>query len=118
MTPGSYIRQRREAAGLSMGDVLAVLGGGGVLSAALEDIEADREPATGMDAALLAWAFAIDDMVIARLKAGEPVQVCRECGCSFGFECDHPQFGTCTLGPMALCSGCAVEAQVHLRVVA
>jgi hypothetical protein len=97
MTPGAYIRRRREAAGLSIGDVMAVLAGGGVLSAPLEEIEADRARPSGMDAALLAYAFRLDDMTVARLKDGEPVQLCTSCGCSEGYECDHEHFGRCEL---------------------
>ena len=115
MTPGHYIRIRREAAGLSIGDVMAVLAGGGVLSAPLADIEADLVKPSGMDAALLAWAFRLDDMIIARLKDGEPVQLCEACGCSEGFECDHEHFGACRLGPNGLCSNCGFSRRLEAR---
>lgn len=119
MTPGAYIRTRREAAGLSIGDVLAVLAGGGVLSAPLEEIEADLVAPSGMDAALLAYAFRLDDMIVARLKDGEPVQLCPSCGCSHGFECDHEQFGRCSLPPWGgECSGCELSKRVAMRLVA
>lgn len=96
MTPGLYIRLRREAAGLSIGDVMAVLGKA-MLSAPLAEIEAGLAMPTGMDAALLAWAFEIDDMLIAAMKDGEAVRVCQSCGCSEGRECEEeappPAFG-------------------------
>jgi len=113
MTPGSYIRMRREAAGLSIGDVMAMLAGGGLLSAPLEDIEADRAVPTGMDAALLSYAFRVDDFTIARLKDGEPVQVCSSCGCSEGFACDSGEFGRCWLPTTGTCSVCEYKARVE-----
>lgn len=118
MTPGSYIRTRREAAGLSVAAVMAVLAGGGLLSAPLEDIEADRAEPTGLDAALLSYAFAIDDFIVARIKDGEPVQICERCGCSEGYECQSGDWGRCSLAARTTCSTCAMEAQVGLRAVA
>jgi len=114
VTPGRYIRMRRQAAGLSIGDVLAVLAGGGVLSAPLEDIERDLAPATGMDAALLSYAFSLDDMIVARLRDGEPVQVCRSCGCSEGYQCQDEHFGRCWL-VAGECSVCRHLAQLEAR---
>lgn len=115
MTPGQYIRLRREAAGLSIGDVMAVLAGGGLLSAPLEDIERDQAAPSGMDAALLAWAYGLDDMIIARLKDGEPVQLCAACGCSTGFECDHEHFGKCHLPGSGVCSNCGFSRRLEVR---
>ena len=114
MTPGEYIRLRREAAGLSIGDVMALLGGGGMLSAPIDEIERGIAQPTGFDGALLAWAIPIDDRLLDRLKHGEPVQLCAGCGCSHGHECRHGDFGTCTLDG-ALCSVCAWEAAVARR---
>lgn len=115
MTPGQYIRMRREAAGLSIGDVMAVLAGGGVLSSPLEEIESDQATPTFLDAALLAFAFRIDDMIVARLKDGEPVQLCIACGCSTGFECDHEHYGRCSLPATGVCSNCGFAMRVGVR---
>lgn len=120
MTPGTYIKLRREAAGLSIAAVMAVLAGGGLLSAPMEELEADQAVPTGMDAALLFYAFPIDDMLLARLKAGEPVQMCRECGCSEGFECyEQHLIGTCWLPPRGeTCSGCILGVFEHEAIAA
>lgn len=115
MSPGQYIKLRREAAGMSIGDVMAVLSDGGLLSAPLAEIEADQVAPSGMDAALLAWAFQIDDMIIARMKDGEPVQLCVVCGCSEGYECDHEHFGRCSLPASGVCSNCGWGRRLEER---
>lgn len=117
MTPGRYIQLRRVKAGLSIAQVEALLAGGGVLSAPLAMIEADWAVPTGMDAALLNWVCGVDDLTIARLKAGEPVQVCSRCGCSYGYECEDQHLGRCTLEiGRATCTGCELQTKVEQRM--
>lgn len=115
MTPGQYIKLRREAAHMTIADVMAVLADGGLLSAPLDEMERDLVAPSGMDAALLAWAYGIDDMILARMKDNEPVQLCTACGCSEGFECEHEHFGRCSLLPSGVCSNCGFSRRLEVR---
>lgn len=106
MTPGRYLKLRRQAAGISIGDAMAVIGGGALLSAPLAEIEAEEAMPTAMDGALLAWAFALDAIVLSLLVDGEPVRVCESCGCSQADPCE-PRVGLfCHWVAADLCSGC------------
>lgn len=120
MTPGAYIRKRREAAGMSVADVEAVLAGGGLLSAPLAEMEAGTSPPVGMDAALLSFAFEIDDIAVARLVDGEPVALCAACGCGGSVRCEHEHWGLCAspLAPGTLCGACDLEARSGAREAA
>lgn len=109
MTPGTYIRLRREAAGLSIEQAEAAIAAG-MLSAPLAELEADTAMPRGMDGAVLSYAFAIDDMVLAALCAdqggGDQVRICRECGCSRNDPCE-PRTGLfCAWAEADLCTAC------------
>lgn len=113
MTPATYIRLRREAAGMTIAEVEAVLAGGGLLSAPLASLEAGTRVRAGMDAALLSFAFELDDMALAALIDGESVALCPGCACGGSTACEHEHFGRCT-PPSAgagLCSVCELETR-------
>ena len=93
MSPGTYLRKRREAADLSVDDVAAMLPTEprtAALSRAewLRRIEADVVPIGNDVAAALRYAFAFDASVLRRLEdlrtspgLPEP-RLCRICACS------------------------------------
>lgn len=105
MTPGAYIRLRREAAGMSIEQV-EVVTPAGMLSAPLAELEAGTAMPQGIDGAVLSHAFPIDDMAIAALVDGEPVRICRECGCSQRDPCEQRVDIFCGWAEADLCTAC------------
>lgn len=82
MTPGEYLRKRRQAAGLSMADVVRLLGPTR-LSRPLELIEADVRLPAANDVGLLRTLFAFDPAVLGSLLAGDAGdRICTGCGCT------------------------------------
>lgn len=126
MTPGIYLRKRREAAGLSLGEVarqlalfqLGVFGcGRSDILPQLERIEAGAAALTRAQADLLRNVLAFDPSVYNRLLAGDTLPqppICRVCACSFFDPCDTSatdQGGSfraaCHWAEPDLCSACA-----------
>lgn len=99
---------------MSVGQVMAVLAGGGLLSAPLESLESGADVPTGMDVALLSYAFPIDDMVAIALREGEPVEVCAKCGCSRAVPCVDRHGLACIRTDAGRCSGCC-PVESYLR---
>lgn len=90
MTPGTYLRLRREARGLTIDEVFQeISSGGGALRHDLAAIEADAEPLLIADAKHLDRAIDFDITVLASLAIGEKVGVCRVCACSDCDPCDE-----------------------------
>lgn len=103
MTPGSYLRLRREAAGRSVDDT--VLHG-----ERLAAIEAGAAPTEDELWALrMCVPFSLD--VLCMIGRGMPVRLCRTCGCSEDDACvsfdAEPIAGTaCYWTEADLCSAC------------
>lgn len=110
MTPGDYIRRRREAREASIGQIEAILTmAGRSLSRPLAEIEADAGPMLLADAAHLEAAIDFDITALAALAAGEEIGICRICACSDCDPCEDP--GPCSWVTEAedLCSACQVK---------
>lgn len=106
MTPGAYIRLRRQAAGLTPLEVEAELGEDVTrLSVALEFLEADRIKATYGDARLLGRVFPISAAIVSELGCGTSPAICRSCGCSEFDPCDEGGRG-CAWAQPDLCTSC------------
>ena len=117
MTPGEYIRRRREARGLSADVVEAsciAIGasyGGGGLDVPLFAIEGDAGDMISLrDATLLSEAIDFDLAVFGALTAGGPPPICRVCACSEFDPCEDPDmFSTCSWVEDDLCSAHAQQ---------
>lgn len=125
MTPGAYLKKRREAAGLSIAHVaqavaalpwaIRVPSSGEIaqLVAALERAETDRDNITVPQAELLRNAFRFDIEIYERLlwahygdvEAGPLPQLCRVCACSWCDPCID-QGLPCNWVTSDLCSAC------------
>lgn len=127
-TPGTYLRLRREAAGLTIDDVAAIFGTvpGVPLSARAEmlrSIEADTTPLGDDVVRVLMKArelgsFSFDELVLIRLfdlhNGSSPVaapRLCRVCACSPHDPCYRPGLHghtvTCGWAERDLCDACA-----------
>jgi hypothetical protein len=106
VTPGRYLRLRREAAGLGLGE-LPIAG-----TAALA-IELDARPPTADELDALRCAIDFDHHVIAALAAGETPRLCRQCACSEWDPCIHDLQGggSCWWVEHDFCSACAERAR-------
>lgn len=140
MTPGTYLKKRREAAGLDLRQLAAGLA---MLPWAirpasradidrlvghLENAEADRDNLTIDQAALARNLFAFDLDVYQQLlwRHYDPVargspwslpepRVCRECACSWHDPCHTRHNGPCafTERDPGLCTACARRQAAH-----
>ena len=81
MTPGRYLRLRRQAAGLGLDDL--ALPGLSVLA-----IERDARAPTDIEVQALTWSFRFSLTVLVSIARGVIPQICRECGCSEFDACD------------------------------
>lgn len=126
ITPGTYLRLRREAAGLSSADVATMLTTIPRLPEHdlvywLDRIEADVVPATFRTIACLRGCFRFDLDVLKQLallalagggEAGIAApRLCRVCACSEGDACTNPlqvSWG-CHWVEHDLCSACAAD---------
>lgn len=98
MTPGTYLRKRREAAGVT----------GEGIGFAVDEVEVDGATITlehliGYEAA----GVSFDRDILIDLVAGEPAQVCRVCGCSWHDPCDQ----ACDWAEHDLCTACVGKEQ-------
>lgn len=117
LTPGAYLRHRREAALLSIGDVADMFHTQPRWSELeridwLQRIECDVEQPTFRTLVALRACFTFDldvlgDLVaIAHGGAVEAPRLCRICACSERDAC-HDHGGTCSWTDQDLCSACA-----------
>lgn len=113
MLPGTYIQKRRQAADLSIDDVVAMLPTEPRVTALeraawLRQIEAGEVPIGGPTVRALRFAFAFDPMVLQRLEEArlDPTacvpRICRACACSQFDACGD---GCSWIAP-DLCSAC------------
>lgn len=119
ITPGTYLRLRREAAGLSIEDVAGVIGTDPHMDALgragwLRLVEADETPIGTNVIDTLRNVFRFDQVVlmdladIARGAAGVPEpRLCRICACSEDDACIDPMTHLgCAWVAADLCSAC------------
>lgn len=117
LTPGAYIKQRRQAAGLSVADVASRIAtepqsAEHLRGEWLELIEADAAPASFSTIVALRLVFRFDLTVLAQLEAisqGADVpapQLCRICTCSADDCCTDAFGGRCAWIEEDLCSTC------------
>lgn len=124
ISPGTYLRKRREAAGLSSPDVAAMIVTEPRLPEHdliywLDRIEADVVPATFRTITCLRCCFSFDLDVLAKLVAiqlarpgaqpDDPPRLCRVCACSERDACgpDRTKQSACSWAAADLCSACA-----------
>ena len=120
LTPGAYLKRRRQAAGLSLADVAARLETQPRLAEHLradwlERIEADIQPATFQTIVALREAYSFDLLVLLTLvniSLGIPVAppaLCRICACSDDdICCSRVSFRMCDWVEPDLCSFCSL----------
>lgn len=120
MTPGEYLRRRREAAGVSQAEAASYLPrkvnrfhGISITPrheksniARILAFEHDERFAAGRDLLSLALAFPLDERVYGSLRLGRPIAVCRVCACSDRDACRDPARGNCSWARDDLCSHC------------
>jgi hypothetical protein len=104
VTPGRYLRLRRQAAGLGLAD-LPIRG----LSALV--IERDVRPATIIEVDELRCAFQFDTQILAAIGRGTIPRLCSVCGCSELDACWDELTGGCHWVEQGLCSACADDAR-------
>lgn len=107
MTPGRYLRLRRETAELGIDEL--PIDGLSVIA-----IECDARPPTDMELWALGCAFRFDTTVLVSIARGVLPQVCRVCGCSELDACLE-QVSVRSTAPCAwaepdLCTACVVKA--------
>lgn len=108
MRPGLYLRKRREAAGLSLGEARARLGMLD-LSSPLWKLESGAAELTLRDIARLRAAFVFDVHVARRLlEEDESDRICRRCACTEHDACPDRIDGGCHWAEHDLCSACIV----------
>lgn len=124
ISPGTYLRKRREAAGLSSADVAAMIVTEPRLLEHdliywLDRIEADVVPTTFRTIACLHCCFSFDIEVLEALVAIQlapatgtivpPPRLCRVCACSERDSCapDQTTHIACSWAAEDLCSACA-----------
>lgn len=117
LTPGAYLKHRRQAALLSASDVAARIQteprtAEHARAEWIELIEADAIPATFATIVALRSVYHFDLEVLAALEAiaqghaAQPPQLCRFCACSEEDACNPP----CWWAAEDLCSGCVSAA--------
>lgn len=129
MTPGTYLRKRREAAGISLDAAALTLSvdfesnrpKGIVYQADIVTFfgrlcaaENDADNLTVAQAAMLRRVYSFDMAVYEALLlrhygCAVPIpQVCRECACSWNDPCHQPEHGPCAWSDHdpELCTGC------------
>lgn len=99
MTPGTYLRKRRLAAGLTLGEVGATADHALL---AIEQAETDVLVASRQLLEDLRRAYPFNQAIYHGLVRGLPMQVCRACACSEYDACDP----ACSWAEPDLCSAC------------
>lgn len=125
MTPGTYLKLRRQAAGLSVDDVAGLVHtaphlGAFDRSAWIGRIESDVAAISPDVVRALASAFRFDRRVLLRLidlrsygtDIGVTPRICAICACSDADPClDEQTHRACAWVSADLCSGCAPTAK-------
>lgn len=123
MTPGEYLKLRREHAGVTVAQAAERLAGPRFLAVdtlarrsprqLLESIEDDRVRLSPDEVRVLKYSFRFDAGVLRRLERGEQARICRRCGCSEFDPCvdDHNQ--PCSWAAVDRCSACKPEETAH-----
>ena len=111
MTPGAYLRMRREAAGVSLVEIAAGFSTQPRLAEHLraeliELVERDVQPPSFATVELLIAFFDFDRAVLIGLIAGAEPQLCRVCACSEGDPCVTEHGETCSWDAPDLCTAC------------
>lgn len=104
MTPGSYLKLRREAAGIA-------LDGTSLDSASVVAIENGLRFPTDIEIQALSWAFPFDMVVLAGLARGIVDRICRACGCTELDACLDKGGHGCSWVENDFCSSCAERAR-------
>jgi hypothetical protein len=116
LRPASYLRLRRQAAGLSVEDVAVLLApraaDRGAARAFVRLLETDLMVARkARPIERLATCYPLDPAVYYQLAGPAPhPRVCRGCGCSEWNLCQHEERGACSLASPTRCSHCATPA--------
>ena len=121
MTPGNYLRLRREAAGLTMDDVVMLITPDErrwplalVLTFA---IELDEVVPSSSELEALRFAFPFDRYIFRQLvgRLDPKPEICGTCGCSALDACDDERAGPCAWATPAhdLCTACAASGASH-----
>jgi hypothetical protein len=103
VTPGRYLRLRRQAAAVRLSDL--PIGVSAVV------IELDMRLPTDAEVAALRSAFRFDTALLAAIARGETPRICRVCGCSEIDACVGPRGTGCHWVERDLCSSCADRAR-------
>jgi len=121
LTPGQYLRTRREAAGLSIADVAERIATSPrwaqrLRRGWLDQIEADEMPATFNTIVVLNQVIAFDLRVLVALSVeGHAVpRLCIVCACSEADPCDGLAV-PCSWAADDRCSACPAEAPLEQR---
>lgn len=129
MTPGTYLRMRRVAAGLTIEDVALGLDSSPALSHRarvdlLTDIEADASPVDASLIAALRFSYPFDRQVLGRLIAihdqGANIampQLCGGCACSFMDPCVDAHGVACAWATRDTCTGCVDDRRANTGAV-
>lgn len=120
LTPGAYMRLRREAAGLTLREAALLYAhtraGAGVAEMTLRDAEADVVLLGEPSLRRLQGAFHFDAYLYLALAGGDlPIpSICRSCGCTWAHACFSPVYGPCAWAnaEQTLCTACVRRAGV------
>jgi len=104
VTPGQYLRLRREAAGIAI-DALAI---DETIVAAIENGE--RAP-TDIQLQALTWSFPFSIATLLRLACNLEVRACLGCGCTEWDPCVEADGRACCWVELDFCSSCAGKAR-------
>ncbi len=120
LTPGAYLARRRQAAGLSIDDIAAMIATDPRLDqrarrAWLAQMEADLSPISIESVTALSHCFAFSRLVLQRLgnharepERFDPPRVCRACACSELDACLSTEGPACAWAEDDLCTACAL----------
>lgn len=106
MTPGRYLRLRRQAAGVNINDA-------GIPGVSMLAIERDLRLPAKDEIHALAKAFDFDRVLLMTIGCGLEPRLCRVCACSEWDACASDLLGTgsCHWVEHDLCSACADKAE-------
>ena len=124
MSPGTYLRMRREAYGWTLDDIALMTETAPVAVCArrraewLGDVEQDRTPITADIVETSRGCFPFDRAVLhllVAIYAGADLvapQICRVCACSSLDPCNDEEAGPCSWvsGDATLCTACATRS--------
>ncbi len=123
ITPGEYLRRRREASGMTLDDVAAKISTEPRIDERgrrdlIAGIEGGAIALTMAEAAALHAVFRFDPQVLVRLVppvTGDAPRLCRICACSERDACFDIDAGACFWIAPDLCSVCGPIAVVAVQ---